>query len=377
MQIKKKFNIRKKDIIDSLRNKCVTTNADFVFFGDSIVSNLFTRYKTLWSKIPCSKLNLGIPGDKIEYAWHRILDSGIPRNSKLVIIHVGTNNIARDPMLDVANGIISLVGEASSKYTNTCFVVSPILPRFDKGGQLNFIINQVNQIVQTEFSKPEWKNVFLLDYPPFLKEYFYSDFLHLVGEGYAKIIETILKSFFVKRKLCLPSKLSIFLEEESDIDFSDGNVESKSDDSHYQSADSSLGITKTIKKFKSFSISSLVDPPSSDLDVSISTNLSIPSIRESSSEDNVHEGFVDLGVESPSISCSVQNYYSCGRVKKNLKNITRVRANTPAVVLKGSWKIGIFDPYSKHPSRLPTFCPYSPKLNRAGERKFKRSITSN
>ena len=88
-------------------------------------------------------------------------------------------------------------------------------------------------------------------------------------------------------------------------------------------------------------------------------------------------GFVDLGVESPSISYSVQNYYSCGRVKKNLKNITRVRANTPAVVLKGSWKIGIFDPYSKHPSRLPTFCPYSPKLNRAGERKFKRSIASN
>ena len=134
---------------------------------------------------------------------------------------------------EIVSGIFSMLHEATVKYSGACFVFSPILLRFDKGGHVNDNIDYINNKVVTELSKTEWKNVFTINYPPFLKDDYYVDFLHLVEKGYLKIVDKIVAKFLKKKKLVLPTNHSC--EEEillsSELDQSNSDHESLSDQS--------------------------------------------------------------------------------------------------------------------------------------------------
>ena len=88
--------------------------------GDSIVSNFTKHCSYIWNnRFPIKSMNLGIPGDKVEHVWQRICDKGIPKNTKVAVIHVGTNNIKCDSVPNIVDAILGMCTSFHGIYCNT------------------------------------------------------------------------------------------------------------------------------------------------------------------------------------------------------------------------------------------------------------------
>ena len=168
--------------------------------GDSMVKGL-ARYHRVWSKYfePLRALNFGVGGDRTQHVLWRIDNGEIPLNLQVAFIHCGTNNLDRDNPAEIRDGIASIVYTIQEKKPNANIIVSGLLPRDQEISSRRDKIKLVNQKLMKWCRSGKVRNVHYLkpdkDWTNpdgrLVDRYYFSDFLHLVEEGYEKFAKSI------------------------------------------------------------------------------------------------------------------------------------------------------------------------------------------
>ena len=107
-----KIKICKRKRCTQTQNVCIKTpESDFVLIGDSLVANLRKHYPNIWKlNFPNNSLELGIGGDHIEHVWYRCKHGGLPFNGKIIVTHIGTNNID-EPVPVIVEGLVNFCND--------------------------------------------------------------------------------------------------------------------------------------------------------------------------------------------------------------------------------------------------------------------------
>ena len=168
--------------------------------GDSMVKGL-ARYHRVWSKYfePLRALNFGVGGDRIQHVLWRIENGEIPLNLQVAFVHCGTNNLDRDNPAEIRDGIASIVNTIQEKKPNDNIIVSGLLPRDQEISSRRDKIKLVNRKLMKWCRSGKVRNVHYLkpdrDWTDpdgrLVERYYFSDFLHLVEEGYEKFAKSI------------------------------------------------------------------------------------------------------------------------------------------------------------------------------------------
>ena len=101
-----------------------------VLIGDSIVRH-FQRYPKILNRCfkPNNILNLGMSGDCTQNVLWHIKFGVLPKSTKVIIVHVGTNNVVRDNALNIAASIIDIANLLHLRNATAQVVVTGLLPR--------------------------------------------------------------------------------------------------------------------------------------------------------------------------------------------------------------------------------------------------------
>ena len=178
--------------------------------GDSMVKGL-ARYHRVWTKYfePLHALNFGVGGDRTQHVLWRIENSEIPLNLQVAFVHCGTNNLDRDNPAEIRDGIASIVYTIQEKKPNANIIslyihvhyniVSGLLPRDQEISSRRDKIKLVNRKLMKWCRSGKVRNVHYLkpdrDWTDpdgrLVERYYFSDFLHLVEEGYEKFAKSI------------------------------------------------------------------------------------------------------------------------------------------------------------------------------------------
>jgi lysophospholipase L1-like esterase len=110
--------------------------ADVLFLGDSITYGWTGAGRAAWEAhlAPLGAACHGIPGDRTEHLLWRLTHGELEGLSpKVVVVHVGTNNLksgpVRQPPREVAEGVRAVVMEALSRCPSSRVLLVGILPR--------------------------------------------------------------------------------------------------------------------------------------------------------------------------------------------------------------------------------------------------------
>ena len=168
--------------------------------GDSLVNGL-ARYHRVWSKYfePLHALNFGVGGDRTQHVLWRIENGEIPLNLQVAFVHCGTNNLDRDNPAEIRDGIASIVYTIQEKKPNANIIVSGLLPRDQEISSRCDKIKLVNQKLMKWCRSGKVRNMHYLkpdkDWTEpdgwLVERYYFTDFLHLVEEGYEKFAKSI------------------------------------------------------------------------------------------------------------------------------------------------------------------------------------------
>ena len=168
--------------------------------GDSMVKGL-ARYHRVWSKYfePLHALHFGVGGDQTQHVLWRIENGEIPLNLQVAFVHCGTNNLDRDNPAEIRDGIASIVYTIQEKKPNANFIVSGLLPRDQETSSRRDKIKLVNQKLREWCRSGRVRNMYFLkpdkDWTEpdgrLVERYYFTDFLHLVEEGYDKFAKSI------------------------------------------------------------------------------------------------------------------------------------------------------------------------------------------
>ena len=171
-----------------------------LLIGDSLVNGL-ARYHRVWSKYfkPLRALNFGVGGDRTQHVLWRIENGEIPLNLQVGFVHCGTNNLDRDNPHEIRDGIASIVYTIQERKPNANFIVSGLLPRDQETSFRRDKIKLVNQKLRKWCQSGKVRNVHYLkpdkDWTEpdgrLVERYYFTDFLHLVEEGYDKFAKSI------------------------------------------------------------------------------------------------------------------------------------------------------------------------------------------
>ena len=171
-----------------------------LLIGDSLVNGL-ARYHRVWSKYfkPLHALNFGVGGDRTQHVLWRIENGEIPLNLQVAFVHCGTNNLDRDNPDEIRDGIASIVYTIQERKPNANFIVSGLLPRDQETSFRRDKIKLVNQKLRKWCQSGKVRNVHYLkpdkDWTEpdgrLVERYYFTDFLHLVEEGYDKFAKSI------------------------------------------------------------------------------------------------------------------------------------------------------------------------------------------
>ena len=171
--------------------------------GDSMVKGL-ARYHRVWSKYfePLHALNFGVDGDRTQHVLWRIENGEIPLNLQVAFVHCGTNNLDRDNSAEIRDGIASIVYTIQEKKPNANIIVSGLLPRDQEVSSRRDKIKLVNRKLMKWCRSGKVRNVHYLkpdrDWTDpdgrLVERYYFSDFLHLVEEGYEKFAKSIFEA---------------------------------------------------------------------------------------------------------------------------------------------------------------------------------------
>ena len=171
-----------------------------LLIGDSLVKGL-ARYHRVWSKYfkPLRALNFGVGGDRTQNVLWRIENGEIPLNLQVAFVHCGTNNLDRDNPDEIRDGIASIVYTIQERKPNANFIVSGLLPRDQETSFRRDKIKLVNQKLRKWCQSGKVRNVHYLkpdkDWTEpdgrLVERCYFTDFLHLVEEGYDKFAKSI------------------------------------------------------------------------------------------------------------------------------------------------------------------------------------------
>ena len=106
-----------------------TKRPQLIFIGDSLVQGFKRYHHTQNIQFDKQAQNCGIKGDKIESVLYRICNSSFPKNIQTIVIIRGTNNLDRDNLSDIVNGLIFSVMLLLLKHKEVKIVLSGILTK--------------------------------------------------------------------------------------------------------------------------------------------------------------------------------------------------------------------------------------------------------
>ena len=168
--------------------------------GGSLVNGL-ARYHRVWSKYfePLRALNFGVGGDRTQHVLWRIENGEIPLNLQVAFVHCGTDNLDRDNPAEIRDAIASIVYTIQEKKPNANIIVSGLLPRDQEISYRHEKIKLVNQKLMKWCRSGKVRNMHYLkpdkDWTEpdgrLVERYYFTDFLHLVEEGYEKFAKSI------------------------------------------------------------------------------------------------------------------------------------------------------------------------------------------
>lgn len=105
---------------------------DLLFDGDSITDFWQTRGKAAWDQHygKLKAVDFGISGDRTENLLWRLQQGQVSgMDPKLIVLMIGTNNIARDSADQIAAGIKAIVGEYLQRCPHSHLLLLGIFPR--------------------------------------------------------------------------------------------------------------------------------------------------------------------------------------------------------------------------------------------------------
>ncbi|MEA2722080.1 MAG: hypothetical protein QOJ39_3944, partial [Candidatus Eremiobacteraeota bacterium] len=89
--------------------------------------------------------NFGISGDRTQFVLWRLRNGELDgSNARVVVLMIGTNNLASATPENVAHGIAAIVDTVRTKLPNAVIVLNALLPRGEPGDPLRAKLADVN-----------------------------------------------------------------------------------------------------------------------------------------------------------------------------------------------------------------------------------------
>jgi len=108
-------------------------NVDVLFIGDSITAFFEKRAPDVWNTdiAPLGNVvNFGIEGDRTQFVLWRALNGELDgTNARVVVLMIGTNNLATATPENVARGVAAIVDTVRAKLPGAVVVLNALLPR--------------------------------------------------------------------------------------------------------------------------------------------------------------------------------------------------------------------------------------------------------
>lgn len=124
---------------------------DVLFIGDSIAKFFATRAAPVWDAqiAPLGSVaDFGIDGDRTQFVLWRVQHGELDNSgARVVVLMVGTNNLATATPANVARGVAAIVDAVLAKLPNAVVVLNAILPRGKPGDAVRAKIAQVNALI--------------------------------------------------------------------------------------------------------------------------------------------------------------------------------------------------------------------------------------
>ena len=119
-----------------------------LFLGDSIAAFFATRGAAVWEReiAPLgSVVDFGIEGDRAQFVLWRVRNGELDgTNARVVVLMVGTNNLASATPENVARGVAAVVDTVREKLPRAVIVLNAILPRGTPGDPARAKLADVN-----------------------------------------------------------------------------------------------------------------------------------------------------------------------------------------------------------------------------------------
>ena len=137
-----------------LVKKAQTTDANLVFYGDSITKGMSIG-NALQNEFGCRAENFGIVADSTQHLLWRMQNGEMEFKTapEKGVILIGANNIGAASNEEIAKGIVATVNEASSRLPNTKWLVLGVLPQGRSASDpRRATIEKINTLVQQELA---------------------------------------------------------------------------------------------------------------------------------------------------------------------------------------------------------------------------------
>jgi lysophospholipase L1-like esterase len=121
---------------------------DVLFLGDSITEFFATRGKDVWDReiAPLGNVvDFGISGDRTQFVLWRAQNGELDgTGARVVVLMIGTNNLASATPDNVARGVAAIVDTVRARLPNAVVVLNALLPRGAPGDPLRASLAGVN-----------------------------------------------------------------------------------------------------------------------------------------------------------------------------------------------------------------------------------------
>ena len=175
------------EIYQHLEEEICTKPATTVLLGDSLIQN-FVHHPNLVKRLG-STANLGIGGDKIEHVLWRVKNGSFPKDCRFVILHVGTNNLKRDPPSRIVGGVRAICQAINKRHPGVKIAISSILPRGDAddlGSKITKVNSGLRGVMEAE--------MVIIHKAGFQQNLYRTDFIHLNHPGYVEFCDGLEKA---------------------------------------------------------------------------------------------------------------------------------------------------------------------------------------